>query len=108
MFKKSKFNGDLSGWNVSNVENMAGMFANSQFNHDLSGWNNMGLADMRNMFDGCNTIKPWWYIEIENQNKRMEEVKRRKETMDLNKKLDQELVLNNDMKDLKEKKVMKL
>lgn len=31
MFEKSDFDGDISGWDVSNVENMDGMFANSKF-----------------------------------------------------------------------------
>lgn len=34
LFKNSKFNGDISGWDVSNVENMNYMFANSDFNGD--------------------------------------------------------------------------
>ena len=34
MFKLSNYNGDLSSWDVSSVENMAMMFFG-----DLSGWN---------------------------------------------------------------------
>ena len=36
------YDGDFSGielWDVSNVENMGGMFANSSFNKDISSWN---------------------------------------------------------------------
>ena len=33
------FDGDLSGWDVSNVEDMVGMFNNAKsFKGDLSGW----------------------------------------------------------------------
>ena len=104
----SPFNGDISQWNVSRVLNMRNMFGRSKFNKDLSEWNNMGLADMRDMFKGCDAHVPWWYVEIDDKNERIKEVKRIKETMDLNKKLNQKLVLNNHMKDLKEKKAMKL
>jgi len=36
MFEDSKFNGDISQWDVSNVTNMCGMFSNSVFNGDIS------------------------------------------------------------------------
>ena len=39
MFHKSGFDGDISEWNVSNVENMEGMFYKSKFtgeNGDIS------------------------------------------------------------------------
>ena len=32
MFSDSKFNGDISKWNMSNVTNMNYMFGDSQFN----------------------------------------------------------------------------
>jgi surface protein len=38
MFAYSKFNGDISGWDVSSVTNMNQMFEISQFNRDISGW----------------------------------------------------------------------
>ena len=38
MFRNSKFNGDISSWNVSNVCNMKVMFAYSIFNGDISNW----------------------------------------------------------------------
>ena len=41
MFYESHFNGDISQWNVSNVESMSLMFKYSQFNGDLS--NGMNL-----------------------------------------------------------------
>lgn len=48
----SSFNGDISGWNVSNVENMERMFLNSRFNGNLSKWNVQHVKDMYQMFMG--------------------------------------------------------
>jgi surface protein len=36
IFCGSKFNGDISKWDVSNVKNMGGMFYMSIFNGDIS------------------------------------------------------------------------
>jgi len=36
MFHSSKFNGDISNWNVSNVTDMNYMFYKSKFNGDIS------------------------------------------------------------------------
>jgi surface protein len=36
MFFDSKFNRDISQWDVSNVTNMNAMFYNSKFNGDIS------------------------------------------------------------------------
>ena len=38
MFKESQFNQNIERWDVSKVENMTGMFANSQFNQNISRW----------------------------------------------------------------------
>ena len=53
MFACSKFNGNISEWNVSNVKDMSGMFAGSNFNGDLSGWNVSNVEDMSGMFERC-------------------------------------------------------
>ena len=53
MFDKSSFNGDISEWNVSNVNDMEGMFLNSQFtgeNGDISKWDVGNVENMRGMF----------------------------------------------------------
>ena len=47
MFSDSKFNGDISEWNVSNVTSMAGMFKDSKFNGDISEWDVSNVTDMR-------------------------------------------------------------
>jgi len=38
MFTKSKFNQNISKWDVGNVKYMSGMFANTPFNQDISNW----------------------------------------------------------------------
>ena len=50
MFAYSQFNGDISNWNVSNVENMSYMFYYSKFNQNISDWDVSNVEDMRNMF----------------------------------------------------------
>ena len=48
-----RFNGDISGWNVSSVTNMSYMFnIASAFNRDISGWDVSGVTDMSFMFSG--------------------------------------------------------
>ena len=44
------FNGDISQWNVSNVEDMDSMFYESEFNGDISSWNVSKVKNMREMF----------------------------------------------------------
>ena len=54
VFEDSHFNGDISGWDVSNVEDMRYMFAsNESFNQDISGWDVSNVEDMGWMFDGA-------------------------------------------------------
>ena len=53
MFNYSKFNGDISNWDVSNVKNMQEMFYNSKFtgeNGDISKWDVSNVKDMDYMF----------------------------------------------------------
>jgi surface protein len=50
--ERSKFNGDISGWDVSNVTTMFSMFHNSVFNGDISKWNVANVEDMGWMFRG--------------------------------------------------------
>ena len=63
LFYKSKFNGDISEWDVSNVKNMAWMFASSAFNQDISNWDVSNVLYMNNMFDDCplKNHPPKWY-----------------------------------------------
>ena len=50
IFVASKFNGDISKWNVSNVKDMSCMFHGSAFNGDISGWDVSSVEDMDYMF----------------------------------------------------------
>ena len=50
MFKDSFFDGDISKWDVSNVESMESMFYKSKFNQDISNWNVSKVEDMWGMF----------------------------------------------------------
>jgi len=50
MFHRSAFNGDISGWNVSNVLSMKEMFKLSSFNQDISKWDVSSVANMKEMF----------------------------------------------------------
>lgn len=46
----TKFNGDISKWDVSNVKNMDGMFMDSVFNGDISNWDVSHVTSMHAMF----------------------------------------------------------
>jgi surface protein len=60
----STFNQDISGWDVSNVTVMYGMFNNAIGfkNHDLSKWNVKKVQDHTSFFEnvGENNIEPKW------------------------------------------------
>ena len=53
MFKDSFFDGDISKWDVSNVESMESMFYKSKFNQDISNWKISKDCVTYNMFDKC-------------------------------------------------------
>ena len=51
LFYKSEFNGDISEWDVSNVEDMDYIFCyNSKFNGDISNWDVSKVKRMNYMF----------------------------------------------------------
>ena len=60
-----EFNDDISRWDVSNVQNMEGMFYNAKvFNQDISSWNTANATNMWYMFLGADAfnkdyIKDW-------------------------------------------------
>ena len=55
LFRETDFNGDISSWDVSNVNDMSGMFwVCKSFNQDISNWDVSKVTDMRYMFFGCN------------------------------------------------------
>ena len=50
-FGTSKFNSDISGWDVSNITNMKLLFAGADaFNKDVSGWDVGSVTTMESMF----------------------------------------------------------
>jgi len=51
MFYESKFNQDISKWDVSNVKDMFGMFKSSEFNQDISNWNVSNVINISSMFE---------------------------------------------------------
>ena len=72
MFAGSEFtgeNGDISGWDVSNVENMGHMFEYSKFSGDISGWDAGKVKYISNMFKGSplEDNPPKWYNDIRNK-----------------------------------------
>ena len=53
-----KFNADLSKWNVSSVKDMGFMFWGCyKFNCDLSNWDVSKVTNMKYMFEECNSLK---------------------------------------------------
>ena len=60
-------NFDISGWDVSKVENMKGMFKKCESfeGKGLENWNINNVKSMNYMFDGCTSLKnkPSWYKE---------------------------------------------
>ena len=50
----SRFNGDISGWNVSNVKNMKDMFLFTKaFNQPIGDWDVSNVTNMKDMFNGA-------------------------------------------------------
>ena len=60
MFYDSQFNGDISQWNVSKVEDMGYMFYNSKFNGHIEDWQPLSLKSMNFLLDGCGVQIPYW------------------------------------------------
>jgi surface protein len=53
MFDCSRFNGDISQWDVSSVTMMQGMFLSSAFNGDISQWDVSKVEDMDGVFSNA-------------------------------------------------------
>jgi len=51
LFEGSKFNGNISNWNVACVKNMDSMFYGSHFNGDISKWSVSAVTNMERMFE---------------------------------------------------------
>jgi surface protein len=71
MFRESVFTGDISKWNVSNVKNMSVMFYFSLFNGDISKWDISNLKRMAGMFGNSvfnGDISMWDVSKVEDMN----------------------------------------
>ena len=59
----SKFNQDISNWNVNKVRDMSQMFTSSIFNQNIGNWIVNNVTNMNNMFGGATSfngdIKYW-------------------------------------------------
>ena len=60
LFEDSKFNGDISQWDVSNVTNMEYMFKGSKFNGDISQWDVSSDTNISGMFDDSDFEGAYW------------------------------------------------
>jgi surface protein len=69
MFHETNFNGDISKWDVSKVKNMRGMFWKSSFNRDISHWDISKVEYMEFMFSDLAENKPYWF-NYENKEER--------------------------------------
>ena len=74
MFTKSQFNGDISKWDVSNVKIMNHMFSYSKFNGDISKWDVSNVKTMNHMFLDSpfnGDISKWDVSKVENMRSNM-------------------------------------
>ena len=54
LFGGTNFNGDISGWDVSNVTNMSYMFCSCKsFNQDISNWDVSNVKNINYVFVYC-------------------------------------------------------
>jgi len=65
------FNGNIENWNVSNVNDMAFMFASSEsFNRDIGTWNVSNVTNMESMFKNAESfnqdISSWDVLNVTN------------------------------------------
>ena len=61
------FNGDLSGWDVSNVTAMDCMFYfATSFNRDISNWDVSNVTNMSEMFECANSLSEENQCAIQN------------------------------------------
>ena len=73
LFTFTNYSGDISRWNVSNVNNMSEMFCGCEnFNCDLSSWNVSNVIDMHGMFYRCKNfncdLSKWDVGKVNNMN----------------------------------------
>ena len=62
MFSGSKFNGDISEWDTSNVTDMSFMFYYSLFNGDISKWD---FSNLKHNINKIGLVKKWTTIKVD-------------------------------------------
>lgn len=62
MFCQSKFNGDISNWNVENVTSLSNAFEDSDFQCDLSNWKSKKFPLLFKTFKNCPAKPPCWPV----------------------------------------------
>ena len=73
LFVGTNFNGGISNWNTSNVNDMSFMFYDCEsFNQDISQWDVSNVTDMYGVFSGCKSfnqdISTWDVSNVVNMN----------------------------------------
>ena len=79
--------GDLSGWDVSGVMDMSGIFLGSTFTGDLNKWNVSSVTDMQGMFGGSSfngNISDWDVSSVTNMSGMFEEAPFNQDVSDWN------------------------
>jgi len=71
MFADSRFDGDISGWDVSKVESMDYLFADSlSFSKNLTNWKPYSLNEANDIFMNCDGLDIPYWAEYDDPNKR--------------------------------------
>ena len=73
LFVGTNFNGGISNWNTSNVNDMSFIFYDCEsFNKDISTWDVSNVTDMYGVFSGCKSfnqdISTWDVSNVVNMN----------------------------------------
>ena len=97
MFFNSKFNKNISDWDISNVESMECMFQNTNFDKDLSKWNTKNLINIKEIFDENYNNKPYWYF-YENKEGRNRAIASYNLSNNLNNLLNEKIINKNKVK----------
>lgn len=67
MFNSSQFNGNISQWNISNVLDINWMFQESLFSQDLTEWKPYKLQSSHEAFSDSKAPIPYWAKLVDNK-----------------------------------------
>ena len=85
---------------------LSGMFWEGKFNGDISGWDVSGVKYMEGMFDNSKKQKSWWYIE--DNKEREKTIAKRKESIGLKERIESELDFHKNTIQITKNKSLKL